>query len=274
VSTESGQVQTLEQWEKIITTPNIPERDITGFLRRHAGLFFHLSHDYPFVLSEIRLGSDFVVDFALPEDMASEGTKWHLIEVEMPSTPPFKKNGDKSARLSHALDQIELWKGWLRRRTRMIQDLFPCNSWILEASLQFHIVIGTRENTAQWIERRNELSSAYGVHIRSFDWLSRCLANDPRFYFDESVWEAHDKKPFAPLVSNALANPLYEAFSHAQWTTTLRDCVKCDRIMDLNADIILRHRPNSGLFSEFAAYCQNHPRAYKRWLQEFQNRYP
>jgi len=261
----------LNEWRKLTATEGIPEREITGFLRRNAGLFFHQPFDYPFVLSEIRLGSEFVVDFALPEDRSSEGTRWHLFEIELPGTPPFKSNGDKSARLSHALDQIEQWKSWLKRRCRMVQNLFPHNRWLVDVSFEYHIVIGTRENSAKWLERRNELSGEYNVQIRSFDSLSERPAFLAPLWTDIGCWEAHDQGAFAPRVANAIANPLYQAFSHAQWVETLRECVNCDRIMDINADVILSKRLDSELLTEFQSYCLSRSRAYRQWLREFES---
>lgn len=264
--------RTLSEWQKLITAEGIPERVITGFLRRNAGVFFHYPFNYPFVLSEIRLGSEFVVDFVLPQDRRSEGTMWHLYEIELPGTPPFKNNGDKSARLSHALDQIEQWKSWIKRRCRMIQNLFPCNRWLIDVSFEYHIVIGTRENSAKWLERRNELSREYNVHIRSFDSFSESLSSSALFWSDIGFWKAHDQAAFAPRVGNAIGNPLYQAFSHAEWTETLRECVSCDRIMDMNADIIMSKRTDSELLAEFQNYCLGRQRAYKAWLREFESK--
>ena len=264
--------RTLNEWQKLITTQGVPEREITGFLQRNAGLFFHYPYDYPFVLSEIRLGSEFVVDFALPQDRRSEGTRWHLIEMELPGTPPFKSNGDKSARLSHALDQIEQWKSWLKRRCRMLQNLFPCHRWLVDVSFEYHIVIGNRENSKKWLERRNELSAEYNVHIRSFDSFSERLSLFAPLSGDIGHWEAHDQGPFAPRMGNAIANPLYQAFGHAEWVETLRECVNCHRIMDLNADVILSKRSDSELLAEFQSYCLSRPRAYRQWLREFESK--
>ncbi|MEO7933257.1 MAG: Shedu anti-phage system protein SduA domain-containing protein [Chthoniobacterales bacterium] len=255
----------LFQWNSLLQTPNIAERKLTEFLKRNAGLFFHFENQYPFALSEIRLGSHYAIDFALADDRWSDGTLWSLIEIELPSTPPFNKDGSKSMRLSRSLDQIEHWRSWLKRCCRMTQELFPCSRWNPEAYLKFIIVIGTRENSSKWIERRNELSKDYGVEIRSFDWLTDCLKRGTKWINDTSHWEAHDQGPFAPMVANALGNPLYEAFTHVEWKETIRECCNCDRIMDLNADVILKHRHNSEVFKEFSEFCQARTEEYAIW---------
>src|SRR6266705_5117328 len=76
------------EWKTLISSPDIRETQITAFLRRNAGLFIYGPRFYPVVLNEIRLGADYVVDLIFGEDRRSDGTRWHLIEIELPSTPP------------------------------------------------------------------------------------------------------------------------------------------------------------------------------------------
>lgn len=258
----------LAEWKNLISVSDVRETQITAFIRRNAGMFLYGPLRYPFALSEIRLGADHVVDLAFAEDRWSDGTRWHLVEIELPSTPPFKKNGDKSARLCHALDQIERWRSWLRRCCRAARDVLPHDFGYRDSIFQFYVVIGTVENTGPWLERRNELAQDLRVEIRSFGWLTERLRQTPGWFVDQSEWTAHDEKPFVPRVANALANPFFEAFQHAEWIDTVRNCCNCGRIMDLNADVILSRRRYSPLLKQFASYCRKmRARGYAKWLR-------
>jgi len=65
------------------------------------------------VIPQKRLGSEFVMDFILGEK-SSIGFEWHAVELENPGAKMFTKSGDQTRELTHAINQIQNWRAWLR----------------------------------------------------------------------------------------------------------------------------------------------------------------
>jgi hypothetical protein len=64
------------------------------------------------VIPQRRLGAEHVPDFIIGEK-SSLGYEWTLVELESPSQRMFKRNGDPTQALSHAIRQILDWRSWL-----------------------------------------------------------------------------------------------------------------------------------------------------------------
>jgi hypothetical protein len=103
------------------------EEDVQSFLEEHIYFWTELMrHDTPCPLySKIRLGSEYVVDFAY-FDPSSNGPEWFLVEIERPCVGPiFVRNGDPSGKLMHAIAQVENWQEWIAKNLPYAQKLMP-----------------------------------------------------------------------------------------------------------------------------------------------------
>ena len=90
------------------------ERPLQAFIEQNPKILAALmiGHLGRWVVPHKRLGSEYVTDFIVG-DLSSYGFKWVAIELESPTAPMFSKNGDPSAKLSHAIRQIQDWRAWL-----------------------------------------------------------------------------------------------------------------------------------------------------------------
>jgi hypothetical protein len=266
-----------QKWKRLLNSQRIRETTCTRFIADHAG-YFLCNHASFFALSEIRLGSEFVIDLAVPYDRASLGLLYTLIEIEPPHQAPFKKNGDKSARLSHAIDQVENWRRWLRRHARMARELFPYWYEHQEPQFQFEIIIGTRENTRDWLERRNEISNDYRISIRSHDYLTDCLG-EGRFMFNEDpTIGGAEERGVSLIVKNAMGNPFFKAWSDSEWKRVRNEMSATGHFFVWNSDVIIKNRNYNSLFKPFVRYCERRQNKFspdiKALYQSWKNHWP
>lgn len=56
------------------------------------------------------MGKEYETDFAI----RGVGDRYVFVEIEKPTTPIFKKDGDFRADFNHACEQVEDWLTWLR----------------------------------------------------------------------------------------------------------------------------------------------------------------
>ena len=255
-------------YAKILRTDGCLETTCTDYLADYAGFFLCNPFASFFALREIRLGSDYIVDLAIPYDRFSLGLHYNLIEVEPHHSAPFKKNGDKSTRLNHAIDQVENWRRWLNRHARMARDLFP--HWIKldnEPRFAFTIIIGTRQNTKAWLQRRNEISEEYRISIRSHDWLLDSLGERSFLMNDEPSIGGAEERSVSPIIKNALGNPFFKAWGDVEWKRIRHEMAATGHFFVWNADTIIRNRTYNPLYEKFARYCarrmQNFPEDIK-----------
>lgn len=128
------------------------------------------------VYSKFRLGSQHVTDFAFVRD-DSPGLRWHFIEIERPDVPLLTKNGDPTAKLSHALRQLHDWHIWFANNRAYVASTFPHGDRIPKAGLadpHLTLVIGRRAED-WWGQREKLMRIAGGVEIRTFDGLEHNL---------------------------------------------------------------------------------------------------
>lgn len=241
-----------ERWEALLQDICTTEQTYRTFIAQHPYFFLVQCVDTHFVLTEIRLGSDYVVDFVVPEQLASRGVFYRFIELESPHNPPFNKRGDPSARLSHALQQIADWKRWLRTNNQLASDLFPCFSMV---SVSFAIYIGTRSNSKQWLSKRNTFSEEYGIEIRSFDSLTDRI-RDPVLTLSDTLTCSSQEYNVPLELVNALRNPFYTAYSDRVWRKVRRELAHVDHFVEWNADVLLKHRSyDKRLVRQFIECC-------------------
>ena len=138
------------------------EEAIQVIMANNRGTFF----PGVFAISKYKLADAFVTDFLTigpsyfsntPIPMVS------LIEIERADFTLFTVNGDPSAKLTHALRQVQDWKAWVKRNQdylcRQIQEFLrdvPEYGEEVRGSLQY----GFLEQYRVFIGRRNSMSIA------------------------------------------------------------------------------------------------------------------
>ena len=125
-------------------------------------------------LSKKRLGSEFVPDFLVAE-MSSIGIEWHAVEIESPCCTVFRKDGNPTTHVHHAVSQIQDWRQWIRdnidyaRRPKSQSGLGLVG---IDARVPGLVVIGRRqEYPSRYNEFRREMIDRNRIVIHSYDWL-------------------------------------------------------------------------------------------------------
>jgi hypothetical protein len=146
------------------------ERPIQAFFERNPELLVKLvrgGHGR-WVFPKPRFGSEHIPDFMICE-RDSGGYHWHLVELENPNHRALTKNGQPTAYLTQARQQIDDWRIWLRKNVQYAQTELG----YLGLDDEFHsiIVIGRREaiGTNQQ-DRYRELAQGK-VEVMSYDRL-------------------------------------------------------------------------------------------------------
>ena len=237
------------EWDALLCDKTCKERHYQRFIAEHAGFLFSPEWHSALILSKIRLGSEYEVDFVIPHDRASLGLTYELIEIESPHSTPYTKHGDPSARLTHAVQQVQNWMVWLNANPGQAKRIFPATTLGDSPSLTYTVVMGTRDNSRNWLDRRNEFGKQTNILIRSFDWFSDLLQKHLFEVFGPSSQTEFNK--LTPEVSNALVNPFCKALTHQQWTEFNRRTVLSGHGIADNADLIVETRKLNRLFDEF-----------------------
>lgn len=152
------------------------EREAQRFLEAHPEILAqHLGGGHGrWVIPQKRLGAELVTDFLIG-DRNSGGFFWRAVELESPRDRMFNRNGDPSAKLTHAIRQIMDWRAWLVRnqnyaaRQRSEAGLGLTD---IHGQIPGKIIIGRRESIApQTNDRRRQLSEGTRIQIMSYDRL-------------------------------------------------------------------------------------------------------
>lgn len=215
-------VDVLQSWEVLLQGRH-QERVYHEFLRAHANLFLVDGVSSFFAISKLKLGSDLETDFAVPYEEGSLGFHWELIEIKTPQAAPFTEAGTPSGTLVKATQQIRDWQAWLRRsrsealRSFALSSIRPSD----QPNFRYTIILGTRENTAKFLEKRNQYAEENGIRVRTFDYLTDRLRR--RVYFDKAYvgdgcWDSEN-----PHLCAELANPFVEALSDSRWKMLLKE---------------------------------------------------
>lgn len=242
-------VKTIEKKWLSLLKQKESEETYHQFLAEHAGFFLVTLYDSEsIVVSKLRLGADYVVDFIKTHDHRSAGIQFEFIELETPWSAPYTKSGKPSSRLVTALQQIENWKRWMKENKYEFRRLFPLyNKGIpLDERYKFTIIIGNRENSEQWLERRNQLAEELSIAIRSFDYLTDHIT---RPVIADMVFP-HLCEGCTCEESNALANPFFKAYSNSSWRELVTSFKEIHRRADY-AKLLLEQREYNDLFHTF-----------------------
>lgn len=73
------------------------------------------------IQAKIPLGSDYITDFVI----RLSDQRYVLVEIEPSNHPIFTKQGDPSARLSHAQRQVEDWREWIHENINYARAKLP-----------------------------------------------------------------------------------------------------------------------------------------------------
>ena len=87
------------------------ERKLLSLIKNNSFLLYELyqrKYNISPCFAEIPFG-DYRCDFCWLNEN-SDGPEWVLVEIEKPSLSLFKKNGDPTYYLTHAIEQVKSWK--------------------------------------------------------------------------------------------------------------------------------------------------------------------
>lgn len=152
------------------------------------------------VIPQPRLGAEFVPDFMIAEK-SSLGFEWTAVELENPSVSSFTQGGDPSAALSHAIRQIEDWRGWLTVNQAYADRPRDSNGLGLrniDGEVPGLILIGRRGSSEPQnvVDRRRRLGHKLAIQVHTYDWLAdmargrvRALT-EARLQLDEAAAES------------------------------------------------------------------------------------
>ncbi|MCV6629998.1 MAG: DUF4263 domain-containing protein [Flavobacteriaceae bacterium] len=120
---------------------------------------------------EVAFGNKFRCDFAWLNDN-SDGPEWVLLEVEKPHMKLFNQNGEPSAELNHAVEQVKSWDRYFNTYPAEKSRIFGAVN-----KFRFILVAGKKEDwekedAAKWRAYHNKESK---FEIRSSDVFHRPL---------------------------------------------------------------------------------------------------
>lgn len=242
--------RTERQWRKLLHQ-NLREEEYHSYLSEYAGLFFGDTYTVPIVISKLRLCPELTTDFIVAREQYSYGLTFELIEIETPHCTPLTRNGDYSSRLSHAVRQIQDWKKWIRENRPLAKSLFPSvgTRYYRHPNFTFTIIIGNRENTREWLEKRNEFADQLRINIRSFDLMTEFLSN--KVFLNGRNLLSTEESRLSLTQRNQLANPFYRAYTDQEWRDITRRMEANPHFEAKNADALLSHRQYNDLYQRF-----------------------
>lgn len=231
----------LSDWEKLLSDPSQPESAYQSYLKNHAGIFFPSvpQHD-EIVLSGLKLGADYEVDFVMAHSERSWGFVYTLIEIETPHETTFTKAGDPRSRLTHAIQQTSDWRSWLDDNSDQMQRLFPSKRQRVRGVNHFNYMIIMGRRSDENNGKRNEWSDRAGVSIRSFDWFTDNLIGKKfrsfNSYTSDIIKPSYEK-------DNQFTNPFSIAYTDAEWRRIVNDQdLRHSHMVGHNIDLLLKHR--------------------------------
>lgn len=86
-------------------------------------------------------------------------------------------------------------------------------------AFRYEIIIGNRENSERWLDRRNVLSESLGISIRSFASITPRFSRSIGFQTFSAIG---DERSFGLEERNRLACPFVGALTDASWREMLR----------------------------------------------------
>ncbi|MFH9666217.1 Shedu anti-phage system protein SduA domain-containing protein [Streptomyces globisporus] len=159
------------------------ERPMQVVLEQHPQILGHLvsGNHGTFVRHQVRFADKFVADFVIG-GVTSMGMLWRLIELESPTARMVLNDGQPSATLRKAVQQIRDWRRWIAEHFHTAgapEDRGGTGLEGIRLNPPGLIIIG-RDNPAVPTEMmRNEILEESRIEIRTYDWLVRAVASRP-----------------------------------------------------------------------------------------------
>jgi hypothetical protein len=241
-------------WETLLADTKLKELAYHRFLEDHAGLFFSNPVGTYIAISNLEMGADLKPDLVVVSDNQSYGFRYELIELESPHDLVFTSKGRQSAKLTHALQQVEDWQLWLEKHPDSAKELLPSKAHLVwgDPQVSYTVVIGRRREMLQNNEIRIQKSSKYRCSIRSFDHLTDRLRQNafvPMALFEHGGNLSGDEV-------NRIVSPFFRAMSSAAWKG-YRTGVKFSHFHSLgfSGPDLLEFRPeNTALLDRFLQF--------------------
>jgi hypothetical protein len=150
------------------------ENQLLAILKNNSFLFYELfSRKYGIqpIFHEVPFGSDYKCDFAWLNDN-SDGPEWVLVEIENPKLNIFKRNGEPSHFLNHAIEQVKTWRKYFNDNPSDKRKIFGAVT-----RFRYILVVGDKEswklpNSAKWRIDHNREDK---IEIRTSDIFYRAL---------------------------------------------------------------------------------------------------
>jgi hypothetical protein len=186
---------------------NNSEHQLLAVLKKYSFLFYNL-YSRKFGIqpnfSEVWFGSKYRCDFCWLNDN-SDGPEWVLVEIEKPDIALFRKNGDPTHELNHAIEQVRSWERYFQQNPLEKSRIFGAVS-----RFRLILVVGTRESwqepaAASWRAHNNSAST---IEIRSIDTFFKSLK-----HYNENPknlsFEEHPESKRASDISTYCRDHLY-----------------------------------------------------------------
>ncbi|WP_080427628.1 Shedu anti-phage system protein SduA domain-containing protein [Burkholderia ubonensis] len=157
------------------------EEDVQHFLQENPKyLIQHLGGGHGrWIIPKQRFGSEHVTDFMIG-DRDSMGFHWQAVELESPLAKMFTRAGDPSARLTHAIRQIQDWRLWLstnQNYAARARDEDGLGLTDIDPNVQGLILMGRRVTESDATRRRRrQMSRDLDIEIHTFDFLVESLS--------------------------------------------------------------------------------------------------
>ena len=248
----------LDRWKHLVDSKEREPR-YQKFLAEHAGMFFG-GNGTCLTISQLQLGTTLRPDLVVIHDCRSGGLLYEFIELKRPSHAQYsKKTGLQSQHLVKALDQVGEWQARIEDDCVEIRERLPATR-AADRKCSFTIIIGRREDSKEWLAKRNRLadrlSNRYRMNIRSYDYLTDELSRR-QFSHSSPNWLFGDESKL-----NQLANPFTKAFTDKTWRTLLRRvelaspdglAVCQSHFLTCAQDEVVRHLRHNSLFQQFVS---------------------
>lgn len=171
---------------------NNSEVQLLDVLKNNSFLFYHLYSRKAGIqpnFSEVFFANEMRCDFAWLNDN-SDGPEWVLVEIEKPKMRLFNKNGDPSAELNHAIEQVKSWDRYFKENPGEKKRIFGAVS-----RFRFILVAGTRndwqkEAAIKWRAHNN---NEYKIEIKSFNTFYDSLLYAQEHFNDLWSFEEYPK---------------------------------------------------------------------------------
>lgn len=154
----------LDSYAELISTPDVSEEQVHQYLAKHPNV---LEPFYASLWSKVSLGESLQADFLirLMDD------SYVVVEIEKPTDAILNKNGDLSAKTSHAVRQALEYRDWIASNQLYAKQRFE-NIWRPSSLVVIGMESGLSVKHAERLKQENE--SRHGiVRIVGFDWLHR-----------------------------------------------------------------------------------------------------